>query len=69
MAEQQRDSEDSIDKSLSSLSDVIVNVMSLLYARVEHLVLILSGLGYREVGHSIAARPIELSCCVFGRTH
>ena len=26
-------------------------------------------LDYREVGHSIAAGPIELSCCVFGRTH
>jgi hypothetical protein len=37
----------SIDESLSSLSDVIVIVMSLLYARVERLVAILSGLGYR----------------------
>ncbi len=43
---QQRDLEDSIDESLSSLSDAIVIVMSLLYARVERLVAILSGLGY-----------------------
>ena len=64
MAEQQRDSEDSIVKSLSCLSDTIVNVMSHLYARVEHLVLILNGLGYCEVGHSIAAGPIELSYVV-----
>ncbi len=62
MAEQQRDSNNSIDKALSSLSDAIVNVMFLLYARVEHLVLILSELGYCEVGHSIAAGPIELKC-------
>ena len=44
---QQRDLEDSIDESLSSLSDVIIIVMSLLYARVERLMAILSGLGYR----------------------
>ena len=44
---QQRDLEDSIDESLSSLFDVIVIVMPLLYARVECLVAILSGLGYR----------------------
>jgi hypothetical protein len=67
--EQQRDSEDSIDKSLSSLFDAIVNIVSLLYARVERLILILNGLGYREVGHSIAAGPIELGCCVYGGTH
>jgi hypothetical protein len=67
--EQQRDSEDSIDKSLSSLSGVIVNVVSLLYARVERLVLILSGLGYHEVGHSVATRLIELGCCVYGITY
>ena len=44
---QQRDLEDSIDESFSSLSDVIIIVMSLLYARVERLMAILSGLGYR----------------------
>ena len=44
---QQRDLEDSIDESLSSLSDVIIIVMSLLYAKVERLMAILSGLGYR----------------------
>ena len=44
---QQRDLENSIDESLSSLSDVIVIVMSLLYARVERLMAILSGSGYR----------------------
>jgi hypothetical protein len=38
--------------------------MSHLYARVEHMVLILNGLGYCEVGHSIAAGPIELSYVV-----
>ena len=43
---QQRDLEDSIDESLSSLFDVIVIVMPLLYAKVECLVAILSGLGY-----------------------
>ena len=43
---QQRDLEDSIDDSLSSLSDVIIIVMSLLYARVERLMAILSGLDY-----------------------
>ena len=43
---QQRDLEDSIDESLSSLSDIIIIVMSLLYAKVERLMAILNGLGY-----------------------
>jgi hypothetical protein len=47
LVEQQRGLEDSIDESLSSLFDAIVIVMSLLYARVEHLEAILSKLGYR----------------------
>ena len=57
LAEQQRDSKDSIDKSLSSLCDAIVNVVSFLNVRFEHLVHMF-----------IATRPIELGCSVFGRT-
>jgi hypothetical protein len=64
---QQRDSEDSIDESLSSSFDAIFIVMSLLYARVE------PGGHIERVGLSLSEpfitdEPSELGYYGFGRT-
>ena len=59
LVEQQRDSEDSTNESLSFLFDAIVIVMSLLYARVECLMAILSGLDIHQVSHSLLLNPVN----------